>query len=512
MARNAGCASCCLVALAIAGLTGGEFAFAGGTGGGVVSTSDVVYRAPDAGGSYATTHILVRLAPGIMPLEGASGQTTIDNGPIDALCDSWGVLHVEPFLAVRARNQMLADQLGLSRTYRLHVPTGTDTAAMADGFTGVPGIELAELDGVGGIALTIPNDPAFGSLWNMHNTGQTSGTVDADVDGPEAWDIYTGSADLTLAIIDTGVQADHPDLNGKVIAGRNTYDDNFDTDDPHGHGTHCTGIAAAYGNNGIGVTGINWEVTILAMRCTSPTGSATESDCAEAIIWAVDNGADIGSLSLQFYTGTTTLEEAVNYAYGENVLLIAATGNNYGNIVAYPAKFAHCMGVAATTHNDTWYTSSNYGPETDVSAPGKDVYSLWKNSGYYTNSGTSMATPHVSGLAALMMSYNFALSIDQIEQMLKDSAEDKGDPGWDEQFGWGRINAEFALLAADPRGDLNCDGVVDGFDIDPFILALNGQEGYLLAYPGCDFERGDTNSDGAVNGFDIDSFIVLLNQ
>lgn len=470
---------------------------------------------PDQPGGYATDHVLVRWAAGTAAPRVEGGQVRLGTGELDALRAAWGVSGVEAVFGGRHLWPDLAARYGLDRTYRLAVPRGTDTPAMAAAFSVAPGIEFAEVDGIGGIASTFPDDPGFASLYGLHNTGQAGGTADADIDAPEAWDLSKGSYDVVVAEIDTGIQADHPDLIGRVVSGWNTYDNNASTADLHGHGTHVAGTIGAIGNNNVGVTGVNWYVTLVAFRCVSAGGSGTESQCADAITRAANfttPAPRIISMSLQYYTGTQTLQDAVNYASAAGILLIAANGNNVGNFVAYPAKFPNCMGIAASDRNDAWASFSNYGPETDVAAPGKDVYSLWKNSGYNTISGTSMATPHTSGTAALMLSANPCLSAAEIEQILKSTAEDRGTPGFDQKFGYGRINARAALEAARAlaAGDMNCDCSVNGQDITAFVTALTDPGAYQAQYPGCDVMRADMNLDGSVNGGDIAGFVALL--
>ncbi len=213
-----------------------------------------------------------------------------------------------------------------------------------------------------------------------------------------------------------------------------------------------------------GVAGVSWGANILPVRVlTGCSGFAT--DLKEGIIWAVDVGhADVANISLQFYNLTPTeyndLQDAINYAHDEGMILVAAAGNgNFGGagVVAFPARMANCMGVSATTSADLFAdlttTSpawrSNYGNEIDVAAPGDDIYSTWTGNGYTFSFGTSMATPHVSGLAALIKSYVLELTNWDIELIIDTTADDLGTEGWDNKFGFGRINAHSALLAAD---------------------------------------------------------------
>lgn len=467
---------------------------------------------PDQFGGYPTSHILVRWKADADPPSMDSESVRLGSAVLDALALHWRVARVEQVFQGPYRHPDLARSGGLDRTYRLVVPPGTDAPAMAAAFSAAPGIEFAELDGLGGIAATFPNDPKFGLQWNLHNSGQSGGTSDADIDAPEAWDISTGSYDVVVAELDTGIQATHPELAGRVRSG----DPEMDTaDDPHGHGTHVAGIIGAIGNNGDGVCGVNWDVSLVLFKAVSPSGSGTESQCAAAIVRAADFADPapwVISMSLQYYTGSQTLHDAVDYASAAGILLVAANGNYGLPMVAYPAAFPGCMAVSATDRNDAIWPSSNYGPETDVAAPGKDVYSLWKNSGYQTLTGTSMAVPHVSGTAALIWSVNPCLSSGQVEQILISTAEDRGDPGKDSRFGYGRINAHAALLAAlaSAAGDMNCDCLVNEADIPAFALALIDPAAYADQFPSCDIRRADVNADGSVNGGDVEAFVSML--
>lgn len=478
---------------------------------------------PDTFGGYATSHILVRFSPAVSPRENGklpmvgSGPQPIDNGLIDAANRTWGVTECETLFSRPPRHVGLADKYGLSRTFRLIVPPGTDVMTMVAQYANLPGVELAELDGIGGVAQQIPNDPKFPEQWGLHNTGQVppGGTPDADVDAPEAWDLTTGSSSILVAVIDTGIQQSHPDLVGRVISGWNTFDNNSNTQDLNGHGTHCAGTIGAIGNNGVGIAGVCWNVNLLAMRCLSAGGSGTESQCAAAIVWAADYGANILSMSLQYYLGSATLHNAIKYADELGALTIAATGNNRGNLVAFPARFPECMGVGGTTKFDLAYNDGNYGPEMDVSAPAVNVVSLWLGGAYLARTGTSMAAPHVSGAAALLKSYRCTLSNSQIRSLLTSTADDLGDAGWDQYFGWGRLNIASAIAAAtsnNGEGDLNCDCQIDFFDIEPFILAVQDPAGYAVAYPACNLLRGDMNHDGTVNAFDVQGLVDLMND
>jgi subtilisin family serine protease len=444
---------------------------------------------PDQFGGYTTEHILVRFERGVFPIDLGFGRFTTLNKRLDHAFASWQVTGVRPCAPFGFADKELADELGLSRTYVVNVPKGTDTLKMAQAINKLDGVELAEIDGIGGVAL-VPNDPQVGNCWGLNNTGQTGGTVDADIDAFEAWDRYVGTSEIILAVVDTGIDGNHPEMAGKQVPGWNTNANNNYTYDNYGHGTHCAGTAGANSNNSIGLAGVSWGVRIMPIRVLNNGGGGTEAQCGDGIVWATDNGAQICTMSLQYYTGSTYFRNCVDYAFNKGVLLIAANGNSAGNNIAFPAKFANCYGVGATTHRDQIASFSNYGPECDVSAPGENVYSCIPNNGYAYYSGTSMATPHTSGLASLLWSYDRGMKNTEVFEAIRSTAEDKGNVGWDQWFGWGRINAKFALdkvhSRLSPITAINVvRGTVDSGGVNQLFLAddqrLNIKAQYVAA-------------------------------
>jgi subtilisin family serine protease len=297
------------------------------------------------------------------------------------------------------------------------------------------------------------------------------------------------------------------------VAGWNTYENSANTHDGNGHGTFVAGVAGALGNNGVGVTGVSWNVPVMPMKCLSDGGEGSESTIAAAIVWAADHGADVANISLSTYSGTDTLHAAVLYAHDQGVVLVASVGANQSQGIGYPARYPECVAVGATGPHDDWASFSVYGPQIDVVAPGVDIYSTYLNSGYTWMSGVSFSTAYTSGLAALIRSYNPGLTNAQVEQILAESADDLGPPGWDDHFGWGRINAFHALQLASARGDLNCDGAVNFGDINPFVLYLSDFSAWQAAHPGCPAANGDINGDGVYGQGslgDINPFVALL--
>ena len=289
-------------------------------------------------------------------------------------------------------------------------------------------VDYVELNHVVTIAET-PNDPSFSQLWGLNNTGQTGGTSDKDIDAPEAWELATGDPDVVVAVADTGVDFGHPDLtsqrwvntldpvNGADDDGNGLVDDwsgwdfvNDDNDpvDDHDHGTHVSGTIGASGNNGVGVVGVNWNVKIMALKFLNAAGSGTTADAIASTLYAADHGADVSSNSWGGGPFDQALLDAIEYGASRGMLFVAAAGNDaFNNDVTptYPATYgsAAVLAVAATDHNDGLAFFSSYGATTvDLGAPGVNILSTTRGSTYKSFNGTSMATPHVAGAAALV--------------------------------------------------------------------------------------------------------------
>ena len=278
---------------------------------------------PDVLGGSASTHILVKFTANTFHTNqrGSAGSRAnkgrrdpVLSPALRATCVEWGVTRLRPRHPRPFGNPGLATRLGLDRTFVVEVPRGTDAVAMAGRFREFTDeVETAEIDGICGVAEVMPDDTFFDNQqWSMHNTGQTGGTTDADIDAPEAWGIHTGEwGSVTIAIIDTGVTP-HPEFAGRMVPGTNIVNPGSSdtTDAACPHGTHVAGIAAAQGNNGIGVAGMNWGALIMPVRVL-PDCFGNESDIAEGIVRAVDNGADICNVSLESSLGAQPLQDAV---------------------------------------------------------------------------------------------------------------------------------------------------------------------------------------------------------
>jgi subtilisin family serine protease len=314
-------------------------------------------------------------------------------------------------------------------------------------------------------ASLVPNDPRLGDLYGLTR-----------MDAANAWNITTGSPAVTVAVIDTGVQYNHPDLQDNIavntgeIPGNGIDDDtNGYTDDyfgydfyaedgnptdEHGHGTHCAGIVGARGDNGQGVVGINWSVGILPVRVLGPDGSGSDADVAAGMYYAISRGASVLSLSLGGPFFSAVLDDAVQYARDRGVLVVAAAGNDYGQDLdvepAYPASLSYdnMIAVAATDSTDALAYFSNFGPSSvHVAAPGHGILSTYLGGQFVYMSGTSMATPYVAGVAALMKSAKPSLGYGEIRSGII-SSSDPIDALQGKVVANGRVNAYRAVVTA----------------------------------------------------------------
>ncbi len=303
-----------------------------------------------------------------------------------------------------------------------------------------PLIDLVEVDHPVA-ASRVPGDPYYSVQWHLQKIGC-----------PSAWDISTGSSNVIIAVIDSGVDPSHPDLAGKLLPGWNFYDNNDDTSDLYGHGTKVAGVVAAVTNNGVGVAGVAWNCTILPVRVTSSRGYTTPSLLSRGLIYAADRGARVAVVSFHVF-GNSVVSSAAKYFVDRGGVVVAAAGNT-GKYESY-GDDPYVISVSATTNSDAIASFSSYGPYVDLSAPGSGIYTTFKG-GYGAVSGTSFSAPIVAGVAALMLSVNPSLTPAQVEQILESTAVDIGDPGYDVYYGWGRVDAYAALKAALEASSSSC--------------------------------------------------------
>ncbi|OVE75275.1 hypothetical protein BVX98_07995 [bacterium F11] len=450
-----------------------------------------------------------------------------------------------------------------NRTILVTLEDGGDVKKTIKYLSKKAGVEYAHPNHYYYPSVTIPNDPFYGTQWGLKNTGQDGGadfydpsgrgTEGSDIDAEVAWDTHTGTTGVVVAIIDTGLDWDHPDIEGNLWQnvgessgtitttgvdndGNGKIDDNFgydfgdDDGDPDddcynsfflfdfgGHGTHVSGIVGADGNNAVGVSGVNWIVSLMALKVAPSNCLITTDAFADAIRYATDEGADVINISLGG-EADSTVEIALNYAELNGVVLIAAAGNEAtsNSQFSYPAAYDNVMAVAATDRNDQLGTFSNFGSWVQISGPGVAIRSTLpvQDGSYAFWSGTSMASPMVAGIAGLVLAQYPSLTDDEVYQRLLDSTEDIDslNPGFGGQLGAGRVNVARAMMSVtgiSPSFGLNTttsvDLTVSGISLVPeSTLSLkNGSETISatnVAVPNSTTITGTVNLLGATAG------------
>lgn len=333
--------------------------------------------------------------------------------------------------AAGARKVGELDQLGV---HILQLPPGASEVAMARAFGQQAEVEFAEPDAICPVQDVTPNDPMFSSQeWHLKK-----------IYCPAAWSTNVGSSAITVAVLDTGVYSGHPDLSARIVPGWNVYDNTADTSDVYGHGTEVAGTIGACTNNASGVAAVTWNCRIMPIRISAQDGSATYSAMAAGLTWAADHGARVANIS---YIASTSyaVTTAAQYFQSKGGVVTSSAGN-YATFDT-SADNPYVLTVSATDSSDSLYSWSNTGNNVDLAAPGS-VYTTTSSGGYSGASGTSFSAPIVAGVAALVLSQNPNLTAQQVQDVLKQGADDLGTAGWDPQFGYGRVNAARALSLA----------------------------------------------------------------
>ena len=439
---------------------------------------------------FANDRIIVKFkADKTIHYQAINQQHTFNIQPIDQLNQAYQLSEIIPIrkAAIEDRNPNLA----ADRTFVLQFKTAIQVKEVivlyqeTGYFDSVEPDFIGHGDGQQKVLLT-PNDPSYNKQWAAFNDGTFSldnSTLDADMDLKEAWDVTTGKSYIVTAILDTGHKLDHPETNNRIWINsgettNNNDDDNNsfvddingwdfanndnDPSDDHGHGTNVVGLIGATGNNGIGYAGVDWHGQLMILKVLSSANTGLYSWWTAAIYYAVDNGAHVVNMSLSGASYSSSFEDAVNYAYNNNVVIVASMGNQNTSASRYPAAYTNTIAVGSTDADDTrsqpffWSDSSgsNYGGHIDVVAPGNFMFGLHytsnTNYGSYWG-GTSQAAPMVAGLVALLKGQDSTQTVDDIRFNFENTSEDGvGDPsediiGWDQYYGFGRVNAMEAL-------------------------------------------------------------------
>lgn len=341
-------------------------------------------------------------------------------------------------------NQLLGAKsiqtLGSPNLQRVKLPAGS-TMASAIAYYKAMGAEYAEPNYRMQATMT-PNDTYYSRQYGL-----------PQIKGPASWDLTLGDSAVVIAIVDTGVDLNHPDLASKIVTGTDLVNGDSTPEDDNGHGTHCAGIAAAITNNGVGVAGVAPNCKIMPVKVLDAAGSGYLSTVAQGIRYAANGGAKVISLSLGSSSQSQTLQDAITYAIGKGAVVVAAAGNDGVSSKFYPAACTGVISVAAVDSSDAKASFSNYGSWVSVAAPGVRVYSTWMGDSYAYASGTSMATPYVAGEAAMLFSF---FGSNTSPEAIKEKIEANSDPVGNWVAG-GRINLLAALTGPDSSEPTDSD-------------------------------------------------------
>jgi subtilisin family serine protease len=320
---------------------------------------------------------------------------------------------------------------------RLSLRPGCDELEAARALAASPLVKAAEPNIIFKATATIPDDLLYDRQWNLDGA--------YGVNADEAWDLQAGSAGLTLAVIDTGMDYSHEDLLGRRTGGWDYFNGDSDPRDDNGHGTMVAGMACANTDNGIGMAGLDWQARVMPLKALGSNGEGYLDSVINSIYHAASYGADVINMSLTSSTYSQEMADAVDFASSAGCVLVAATGNEGTTRVNYPAALTGVIGVGSIDSNGNRSSFSNHNLSVDLAAPGASILGTWPDDHYELGWGTSEAAPHVAAAALLLLAEYPGSTPEQVWRRLKDSARDLGDPGYDEEFGWGLLDVYEAL-------------------------------------------------------------------
>ena len=413
-------------------------------------------RAVTPASDFSRGWLLVRLrAPLAEPAADKGFALVTGRAGLDLLIAKSHVQKIEHALAVSGRAPLDPEAFrrhGLDRTYKFHVPEGSDIPSLVERFSHLPEVELAEPDYIGDGGAVVPNDPFFPNQWGLDQIS------DADVDAPEAWGLSVGARTI-IAILDTGADLVHEDLAAKLLPGYDFANNDAIPADDHGHGTNVSSVASAVTNNSRGIAGSCWNCSIMPLKVLDATNSGFYSWWADAMVYATDHKAQVINLSAGGFSPSAVLLAGVQYAYDAGVIHVSITHNDNSHLVRYPGNYHEPITVGATNSLDqraaplcfSPTSGSNYGSRTDVVAPGNLIVGAALGGGYNQWCGTSQAAPLVTGLVGVMETVDPSLGREEARHLVASGAEDQvglpseDTPGWDIFHGWGRVNMDRTL-------------------------------------------------------------------
>lgn len=404
--------------------------------------------------------VLVGLKPNVTMSRSATGIQS-SNATLNARLARVGARSVErlfPFVRTARAVPAVGRDVDLTRLYRLRLAPNADIARVVEELRSDSSVAYAEPDYLARIIAT-PNDPEFANQWGL-----------SKIDAPSAWNTTTGSSDVVIAVVDSGIDSSHPDLAGQLwtnpgeitgngidddnngyvddVSGWNIFGNNADLSDTTGHGTQVAGVIAAATNNNTGVAGVCWNCRLMIVKVMQIGGIANYSDIAAGVLYAAQKGAKIINLSLGGNSDSATLKAAIASA-SSTAVIIGGTGNDNSSAAFYPAAYDDfVLAVAGTTQTDTKVGTSNFGTWVDVSAPGEIITTTFSGGGYGSASGTSMSAPFAAGLAALLRSQFPGWPANEIRGQIIQTTDniDSINPTYVGKLGSGRINAQKAMV------------------------------------------------------------------
>ena len=313
-----------------------------------------------------------------------------------------------------------------------------------------PLVDYVEPDGIGEGGV-LPNDPDFPLQWHHRNTGSPPGSVRSDIHSPEAWAISRGSTNVTVAVLDTGLNMTLAEFTNRIVAGYDFANSDSDPSDDHGHGTAVAGTLCANANNTTLVAGVDWACRVMPVKVLNSSNWGLYSWWADGIDWAVSNGCKVINLSAGGSTGSATVSNAIMNAISRGVIFVTITHNDGNGNIRFPGRMQRCITVGATDSDDTRSSFSNYGSAIDLVAPGRDIHTVSSSGTLQARWGTSFSAPQVAGAAALLAALDPNISHEQARTLLCAGADDEvGDTqdaeGFDHYYGWGRLNVFNTLV------------------------------------------------------------------